>query len=558
MNIFKAANFFYKFAIDYPDWIPEKHKRKLDKIDSIQKDPRLVDFKVPVEHRLNIPTSNEKELMPAIRYNFSLIKTLNSSEYTDIIKEIDKNDKTVEELKKLTSLAIDFSDKVCIESYFIKVLRDNNIKIGTADLTFSKFYNKTISKYIKILERYKNIEKYKDIFRHVLAPKMFEDIPGYKDWMNRINEKKIDDGLQFVFTTKHFDILGMSSRSEWKSCQDLRPGSTWLTSDFNLGTLGSCVSKNIGIIYITDGSDYEGRGEKMIYRSSVWIVKDMDTDEDVLFVQRVYPDYSAVVKEGFKNILKEKLGMEIVINGADLIKYYEDYEHKAYDDADLSVKGGENCCICNGALNDQNIVEYANDLYCESCFAASYSYCENCNGARENDEIVLVRDYEYDEYYYCIDCAKRKGYSKCDKCDKFIKDEMTVDCENYCPNCFENDCFVCKDCEEPFLKKDVCPVIDKSGDTIKQVCKGCIDDYEECLCNKYLDEEDANKVHLLRDNNIIFKYVCDECTETEDSIDQCNECGLLYKIEEPDIEKWKSSNNICYACNPELYQTTAI
>ncbi|MFZ4795958.1 MAG: hypothetical protein ACOYMA_00595 [Bacteroidia bacterium] len=183
----KAINFFYKFAIDYPDWIPEKHKRKLDGIDFIQKDPRLVDFKVPVEDRLDSPTTNEKEFMHEIKYQFDMIYNQLSPVYLrhEIIR-VDKNDKTAQELDKLLSLVKEFKFKVDNQNYFMKVLRNNEIQIGHGKPKFSRFYNNTISKYKILVGNYKSL--FDGDINNILK---FEELSGHKEWMNRVKEKKL-------------------------------------------------------------------------------------------------------------------------------------------------------------------------------------------------------------------------------------------------------------------------------------------------------------------------------------------------------------------------------
>ena len=139
----KAINLFYKFAIDYPDWIPDEHKRKLDRIDSIQKDPRLVDFKVPVEDRLDSPTTNEKEFMHEIKHQFDMIYNQLSSVYLrhEIIR-VDKNDKTAQELDKLLSLVKEFKFKDFAEAkYFLDLVSIVAEEEGHHP-TFTLMYNK--------------------------------------------------------------------------------------------------------------------------------------------------------------------------------------------------------------------------------------------------------------------------------------------------------------------------------------------------------------------------------------------------------------------------------
>lgn len=429
----KAINLFYKLAVDYPDWIPQEHKEELEKIEKIEKDPRLVDFRIDIGNRLDIPTSNEIDLKAQIiSVLISAKNKLNNILYGTKLNSSNERNKIQDEIENIIKIIDDFLSKANNADYFIKALRDNSIQIDNVKRTLSKSYNNIILKYIRITTTYNALFTNTSSFS---AP-MFEELRGHKSWVNRVKEKKIDSGLQFVFSTKHFDILGMASRSEWDSCQDLRPGSFWLGKEFNLDVLGSCVSKNVGIIYITDGSDFEGRGEKMIYRSSVWIVKNMDTNSDVLFVQKVYPDRSTVVLEGFKKILEEKLGMDVKIDKAELFAYVERYKYKPSDDSDLpDVSDDHICNECDKELQDNEILTDDDGLiYCQSCYIETFGRCYNCN-----KEVPLEMVQTVDQDMYCPVCYS-KTFSICSECDKEIPvDEAKISNDGlaYCEDCYE-------------------------------------------------------------------------------------------------------------------------
>ncbi|MFZ4795957.1 MAG: hypothetical protein ACOYMA_00590 [Bacteroidia bacterium] len=258
----------------------------------------------------------------------------------------------------------------------------------------------------------------------------------------------------------------MSSRSEWDSCQDMRPGSAWLGQAHNLGTLGSCISKNIGVIYITDGSDFQGRGDKMIYRSAVWIVKNVETEEDVLFVQQVYPDNSAVVLEGFKNILSEKLGVKVVITGTNLIKYYEDYSHKAYDDAKLPTEGSDKCSNCKKLINeDDTILSIEGIIYCSRCYYDKYRNCTGCSSQ------ILIKDSKIsnDGDNFCSFCYD-STFTSCINCGDESYKSAAINGEDYCHSCKKKIFIMCEYCSE--YVKPTKAVKDNKG---RDMCPKCME-----------------------------------------------------------------------------------
>jgi hypothetical protein len=90
---------------------------------------------------------------------------------------------------------------------------------------------------------------------------------------------------QVIFTAEGpegaWDILTMSMRGI-KSCQ------RW-DGDYPRCLIGSIVSKFVGIIYITSGADFEGRGTKMMRRSLVRYAIDADEGKPCLILDRMYP-----------------------------------------------------------------------------------------------------------------------------------------------------------------------------------------------------------------------------------------------------------------------------
>jgi len=135
-----------------------------------------------------------------------------------------------------------------------------------------------------------------------------------------------------------WDLLTMSMRGI-KSCQ------RW-DGDYPRCLIGSVVSKYVGIIYITSGSDYEfncnttqgeackGKGLKMMRRSLVRYVVDADEGKPCLIIDRMYPlqqgvDVDEETLRVFMTALKSKTNLPIYFAphlGSKVKHFYVPYE----------------------------------------------------------------------------------------------------------------------------------------------------------------------------------------------------------------------------------------
>jgi hypothetical protein len=138
--------------------------------------------------------------------------------------------------------------------------------------------------------------------------KNFDKIDNKAAWDKRNNK---EDNAYVVFTTDYKDILGMSSRSTWTSCQDLRPEKEKKVPRLYQNVVGSAFEPQVGMIYLTDGKDTK-YGENIIARSMVWIVVNKTNKEEVLSLQRIYPSYNNTIANIFKEALEKNIGMKII------------------------------------------------------------------------------------------------------------------------------------------------------------------------------------------------------------------------------------------------------
>ena len=105
-----------------------------------------------------------------------------------------------------------------------------------------------------------------------------------------------------------WDILTMSMRGI-KSCQ------RW-DGDYPRCLIGSILSRYVGVIYITSGADFEGRGTKMMRRSLVRFVMDADEGKPCIVIDRVYPqttnsDTDEEALKIFMNAIKSKTSLPV-------------------------------------------------------------------------------------------------------------------------------------------------------------------------------------------------------------------------------------------------------
>lgn len=168
-----------------------------------------------------------------------------------------------------------------------------------------------------------------------------------------------DSKKTVVFSTKYEDILGISSRSTWSSCQDIRPGADW--TSHALGVLGSATSKYIGTIYITNEKDFDGRGERMFYRCLVYLMKDEKTEEPALMISIAYPDNNPIIKSIFISYLKKYVGIETFAEPLGYKMVGEVFKHKPYFDIKIPFIYDEKTVNEQLELGNYEFVVYANE-----------------------------------------------------------------------------------------------------------------------------------------------------------------------------------------------------
>ena len=119
-------------------------------------------------------------------------------------------------------------------------------------------------------------------------------------------------------------------------------------------------------------------------------------------------------------------------------------EDLIYDEEDCC--GDYTCVSCGGSIDegDQYSSPNGDDIFCESCFNDTFSYCESCSKYEYCENMYDVNG----DYYVCENCFK-KHYKTCGSCDTIIsKTEATyIEGEDY---------YVCESCLGDYISCDSC------------------------------------------------------------------------------------------------------
>lgn len=103
------------------------------------------------------------------------------------------------------------------------------------------------------------------------------------------------------------------------------------------------------------------------------------------------------------------------------------------------IKEQQLCANCGFAV-DEDDFGYGSDeeVYCESCFADIFAYCDKCSDVMPRDDAVEITDVGE---LVCQDCASNK-YNRCVECGDYLDEAY---------NMIEGDC-VCNGCSESFCQ----------------------------------------------------------------------------------------------------------
>jgi hypothetical protein len=289
IRLFKLAHSLINYAAsDVPEylnkWVNEDRRIKsLDKLTDIHKVIKnyIPDFRNKVE--LDFSSSIEE-------YTKKLENLIDSS-IEGVMSNTDNEDiifigYLIKEQSETLSKSLKLNKKI---SYTSKTIRKD--KKGNT-LPFLMFKINSESTLKQVMDAYKsfikNIAPSVDSSQlNFISNKKRSDMTYneqiYADVVMSLSQKS--QILDVVFSIDPKDILGMSSRSDWTSCQNAITDK----NQYNRRVVDSCINPNVGIIYLTNNKDFNGRGEKMVARSQVFLLDNVfDIDKKMIVVGNVY------------------------------------------------------------------------------------------------------------------------------------------------------------------------------------------------------------------------------------------------------------------------------
>jgi len=340
-RILKWAGIFYKYAVDVDDWVDFSEIREgLGEFESIDKDERLVGFRELIgEAVLKPDLSGETngmllgDIADFVKVNYDAAKS-KMMKLEQEYEKTKKNKHLVNRAKRVMHAADDVMGSVVLETddedwtfysskrgsqFWLDALNDR-VRVGLDGKNFvslNAFLEMFSSLSGKRLNSLLNIK--------LEESNMFEWNKEFKN-RKKVLDKSKGGEVEVVFSVDHKDIYGMSSRSDWKSCQRAYKIKDELRGQaYPENVVGSCLSKNVGVIYLTNKDNYKDRGEEMLYRSQVMLVRNKENNY-ILFVGPSYPENNIEVKNIFEGALERNLSLPTTTEVQDIIFEAEDWD----------------------------------------------------------------------------------------------------------------------------------------------------------------------------------------------------------------------------------------
>ena len=153
---------------------------------------------------------------------------------------------------------------------------------------------------------------------------------------------------------------------------------------------------------------------------------------------------------------------------------------------DITINKITKCFICHNCKDKYSNCNDCGQLYltseesvkgvCKKCFKKNYTKCNLCNSYHKHSDLIHCFDKNENELFVCPDCEVKINISKCSCCSKrYINNIKTYnfsdgsfrDNRKLCNKCFNENYFICEDCEITYSKDCCCR--DISGNH----CKKC-------------------------------------------------------------------------------------
>lgn len=347
----------------YPEWV-KKHPRleAIPSLKDVKKHIPVADYRESVNVDLTsmFSISDKKEvalekfcekfialleLFESFISTESLANQEDSEKYTPFLSFIPKliANTNLENIKKRFNesdkisyiLSIDSSirEHISVESPSGPSIKVLNIPAGTSLITASKMLISNYEKYVgnaSMFHQLKDITQLTEFkqLSYFVSDKFKHDIAA-----------KSKENFEIVFSTQPSDLLSMSIRSDWDSCQNLLSDKH---KTHNFKAINSAISPNVGIIYLTNKKDYSGRGEEMVARALVFLLAHKDDGSKALNISKVYTNFDRMyIMDLFNNSLSKHSQLPVILSANDYYFESESEGNESYpyfDDMSMQVK----------------------------------------------------------------------------------------------------------------------------------------------------------------------------------------------------------------------------
>ncbi len=279
-NLFKAVVRTIKYsADDLPSHIPEeiRNHRLVKPIKSIHVHKAIQDVIPDFKYVTTDVIDKYSILYNAIEKSYGSSLSATNLDIKDTDGRIDKMNNVVRQVLEITK----------------KTLSEHKIKYGQKSIdsglksdrgfpiVFKIQNNQSISSVFKALDKF--------ISGSVDEARGIDDFPEYKSLIHQLStntENVGDKPIVCIFSTNPIEIMTMSSRSEWTSCQDILNRGGY-SEDLNRA-VETGLHNNSGIIYLTDQTKAKHHPDMnhIISRSLVFLVT--DGSKNALFLPVIY------------------------------------------------------------------------------------------------------------------------------------------------------------------------------------------------------------------------------------------------------------------------------
>lgn len=331
-NIYKSA------AADipafYPEWV-KKHPEleKVQKLSDIPKEIPISDFREPIYIDL-FDSAKKRKIQDVEAFCDHLVLILNKFLKDVENEESDDNPPNLSNeliaIRKLTNSLIESINPEVIKSEFEKT--DKLSQVLNIHETIKADYEFDAGPAIGIVRKHLVIPAGTNIInacrllsnyftkstgktpntplRNITELETFKaiDFLVSKKFKTSLEKKSQDPEFEIVFSKHARDLLSMSIRSDWTSCQNLLKDQDTL----NTQAIYAATSKYTGIIYLTNKKQYEGRGEEMIARSLVFYVINDSGNGAITFGEMQSNFDTTSIQEMFKSALKKHTSLPII------------------------------------------------------------------------------------------------------------------------------------------------------------------------------------------------------------------------------------------------------